>query len=989
MGVPAFFRWLSLKYPKVLRDVIELVGPYDQQQGDFISIDPTEPNPNGREFDNLYLDMNGIIHPCTHPEDRPPPTTEEEMFEEVFRYIDRLIYMIRPRKLLYLAVDGVAPRAKINQQRSRRFRAAKEAEEKHKEMLRIREEWKKQGLRVPECDPNRKPFDSNVITPGTPFMMNLSEALKKFIEDRVAHDPAYNRISIIYSDASVPGEGEHKIAEFIRTQRAQEDYDPNTSHVLYGLDADLIMLALATHELNFYVLRERVFPSPQQSDRKMMSLEAQDSKNEENSGIQNAAATGARNSFQLLSIDVLRECLEAEFMEPLEIGFEMESSSRPQKLEFDLERVIDDFVFLCFFVGNDFLPHLPSLDIREGAIDYLIELYKKLVPRIGYLSDEKGEIHFGRVRLFLNELAATEEYIFQKRKWEEERKQRQQEERETENKHSETQNDTRKLSRTQEVSENKKVEENLKEFDNAQNFAVAESLKKRLNTLNSTEQSSCTNESIDNVNVDQSTSEKVVLDDIVEEEEEEEEEQEEQELSQVEYILELSDQQVKEQFEKELKERLYKKKVVDSVEDTVRLGEQGWKERYYESKFHWSSQSETTERKREELAYKYFEGLLWVMRYYYRGCVSWTWYFPYHYAPFASDLAACPFEAESVQYERGKPFKPLEQLMAVLPPSSAKDVLPECLTKLMVDPHSELKPFYPDDFAIDLEGKRFVWQGVALLPFVDASLLENAVRNAEENLTLEEKQRNSIGETILATNRNTLLGEFISQLSVPKDSSHRASIAAASEKIRVQLNLFGRLTRMDTTNSHVIQAYYYLPAMKQEHLPRVLPNATYPLPQLEQREKYSITDGQTGWKAAWFGPLGFLAKKMISDRQSKEDNWNRGSRKGESSISTQRNWQPSGINTQHFVLDANIPTSTVAGHPQVVQNLSPSTGPMSYVSSAAPFFINNHHIQTNMPFPIHPSVQQAQIEFLQQMQQSMKRNRPEEKKNLSQKRAKR
>ncbi|RUS15233.1 putative 5-3 exonuclease [Jimgerdemannia flammicorona] len=222
MGVPALFRWLTNKYPKLTTVVVE--DQPTEVNGVEIPVDTSKPNPNGEEFDNLYLDMNGIIHPCCHPENKPAPASEEEMMIEIFEYMDRIVAMVRPRKILYMAIgkpknvyenfpslfiltiglppfsispthaDGVAPRAKMNQQRSRRFRSSQlsriEAEEKEKVLREL--EAAGQLVERPE---KKAAFDSNCITPGTPFMGHLAECLRYHIAHKLNTDPGWKNVS--------------------------------------------------------------------------------------------------------------------------------------------------------------------------------------------------------------------------------------------------------------------------------------------------------------------------------------------------------------------------------------------------------------------------------------------------------------------------------------------------------------------------------------------------------------------------------------------------------------------------------------------------------------------------------------------------------------------------------------------------------------------------------------------------------------------------
>ena len=839
MGVPSFYRWLSARYEKIVEDVVE-DEPTDEL-GRAIPLDSSAPNPNGIEFDNLYLDMNGIIHPCFHPEDRPAPTTEEEVFENIFDYIDRLFLMVRPRRVLYMAIDGVAPRAKMNQQRSRRFRAAQEAKEKAMEEEKLREKLVREGVRVaPKVESGV--FDSNVITPGTPFMGRLSEALKYYVQDKLNNDPGWKGIEVIFSDASVPGEGEHKAMHYIRQQRGLPGSNPNTRHVVYGLDADLIMLALATHEPHFWILRELVFQKKDKEAPQTLGMGTEETRKK---------VAIARKPFQLLSVSVLREYLSFE-LKPI----------APTPFKLDVERLYDDFIFMCFFVGNDFLPHSPTLEIREGAIDMLMTLYRNRLHTLGGYLVTDGRPNLPVVEQFVRLVAEHEDAIFQKRaKKEAQMRSRRLRDKQKAKDYYDRQRqgsgtvvpNHRELGGSRNASDrapaapteqfvalgrgrapppppakNKTAEENK---------SAADALRERLKTRGKRAAEALADDA------DEDTDAKKVKKEEDEDDEakkkakefwetlEEKAESEKAESESTVATLESADETPYDEVPshpfvqatgpdaqpgdwmcpsgcgamyatkgtcfrcgcprpsevrkfksgEEMDHKSFLKQLEgivkalgdreDEESDNVRLGESGWKDRYYSAKM--KATPNTRDAIIRGMVVEYVRGLVWVCRYYFEGCCSWGWFYPYHYAPFASDLVN--LANISTEFELGKPFKPFSQLMGVLPAASSH-ALPAAYAPLMYEKDSPIIDFYPEDFELDMNGKRFTWQAVALLPWIDADRLLEQTEMLEYTLTKEEKRRNSINEEEIYVNVSHPVAKQLVMLDEREDEAKEVTL---------------------------------------------------------------------------------------------------------------------------------------------------------------------------------------------------------------------
>ncbi|RWR97088.1 putative 5-3 exonuclease [Cinnamomum micranthum f. kanehirae] len=514
-----------------------------------------------------------------------------------------------------------------------------------------------------------------------------------------------------------------------------------------------------------------------------------------------------KTPYQFLNIWTLREYLRLDLAmtePPFEINF---------------ERIVDDFVFMCFLAGNDFLPHLPTLEIHEGGIDLLMTVYKERFNSMGgHLIDthrlkEKNASYMKkkRVERFIAAVGSYEEQIFQKRS--EMREQ-----------------NLRRILR-------KMDEANKEEIDSEQEFNQTGTCYSEFNPGKGYSRLNDKSLSLGRVESMWASDQEIVAADCMES------------FNCTDTDVSNNTKELRQKLKDLLREKSDIFKQGRLPADKVQLGHPGWKKRYYKEKFS-AETADQMERTRKDIVQNYAEGLCWVLRYYYEGVCSWTWHYKHHYGPFASDIKG--FSCTDIKFQMGAPFTPFAQLMSVLPPRSSH-ALPEAYRQLMTSNNSKVRYFYRNDFEVDTDGKRYLWQGVTKLPFIEEKLLLTEIENLECELADDEVRRNSVSDDKIFTRKSHEFGSEV--LSIYGHLKHVSESRLTQVKVPVKIGNSGGLNGFlksddypnihhlislvkgmeDITENNVVFAVFENPKFH-DHIPEPPQNVTVPVEEITEAD---------------------------------------------------------------------------------------------------------------------------------------------------------
>lgn len=677
MGIPSYFSNIVKQY----KHVIKKLGGLPR-------------------IHNLYMDTNGLIYDAVRVvgsnRGMSDAEYESKLLETVCAKIDEYLAMFRPTDKVYIAFDGVAPVAKLNQQRERRYKSwfttvVEQTITRKNALL----DPLSAGAGSAAASSDTKAWNTSAITPGTAFMKKLNIRMNDYCAMKGRE--IGNTVAYIYSGSDAPGEGEHKIFEYIRENAT---YHRDTTTLIYGLDADLIMLCLNHLHISQNIYLYRDTPDFIQSldstlsctDQYYLDIPAfacslEAVMRETAAATATAAAPGGGGGGGGSGGAYVSDATTVA-------GSRSESeSSPPSNITPEVIAAIDDYIVMAFMLGNDFMPHFPSLNLRTNGMTVLLQTYanmfraskeylvtRKAVAGAGGGGQQQPTIVWKTMRAFIASLAETEHNRF--------------------------------------MNEHKARDRQSKQRYGGGGGGGGGGGNSRSNPKmgglgHKTDTSAI---AVPTVTVDIRDLTKIACSRVV------------QLVGNVEQCHSLNDFMAIPMQER-------------SVEKYIDPFRENWEYRYYDALFDIDIYASSRKGgsgggggggikgidRLQMICVNYIEGLEWTMRYYSTGCVDWRWTYKYPYAPLLVDLMRFMPHMDTALFPGGTPVKnpvrDIVQLCYVLPMAS-HGLLPPVVAERLKRSYSH---YYCDKLDFKWSYCKYFWEAHTELPHILISELERAV----------------------------------------------------------------------------------------------------------------------------------------------------------------------------------------------------------------------------------------------------------------------